>query len=209
MDQVKVADAEVAGPGGSVSFTDIGRAWYSHPEELPEDVDPGGLTVTTGYKPDVETGVFSYSTHAAVVAVDAEIGTVELLDYVVIEDCGTMVNPQIVVGQIIGGTAQGIGTALYEEAVYDAQGQPTAVTLADYIIPGATEVPEIRIGHMVTPSPYTAHGQKGMGEGGAVAPPAAIVNAVNDALRGYGVELTETPITPRRVVAAIAAAKGA
>ena len=209
IDQVKVADAEVVGPGGSVSFTDIGRAWYSHPEELPEDVDPGGLTVTTGYKPDVDTGVFSYSTHAAVVAVDAEIGTVELLDYVVVEDCGTMVNPLIVDGQIIGGTAQGIGTALYEEAVYNAQGQPIAVTLADYIIPGATEVPDIKIDHMVTPSPYTAHGQKGMGEGSAVAPPAAIVNAVNDALRGYGVELTETPITPRRVVAAIAAATGA
>jgi len=108
---------------------------------------------------------------------------------------------------MLGGAAQGIGTALYEESPYDANGQPLASTFADYILPGATEVPAMRIFHMQTPSPYTAFGMKGMGEGGAIAPPAAIFNAVNDALRGLGVEVTETPLTPRRLLEALARAK--
>jgi carbon-monoxide dehydrogenase large subunit len=135
------------------------------------------------------------------------LGNVELLDYVIAEDGGTLINPMVVDGQIYGGAAQGIGTALYEEMPYDGAGQPLASTLADYMLPGATEVPAVRIVHMETPSPYTAFGQKGIGEGGAIAPPAAIVNAVNDALAELGVELTETPVTPRRVLAALAAAK--
>ena len=127
----------------------------------------------------------------------------EILDYVVVEDGGVLVNPMIVDGQILGGAAQGIGTALYEEMRFDAQGQPLASTLSDYLLPGPTEVPEIRIVHMETPSPYTRFGQKGIGEGGAIAPPAAITNAVNDALKGLGVELLVSPITPRRIVEAI------
>ena len=203
IDEVRVENGEVVGPNGSVGFDAIGRAWYLQPQELPADVDQGGLTVTQGYRPEPDTGVFSYSTHAAVVAVDPEIGAVELLDYAVVEDCGTMVNPMIVDGQILGGTAQGIGTALYEEAVFDEQGQPQQGTLADYLIPGAMEIPDIRIGHMQTPSPWSEFGIKGLGEGGAIAPPAAIANAVNDALKGLGVEILESPITPRRVREAI------
>ena len=118
-----------------------------------------------------------------------------------------MVNPMLVDGQTIGGAAQGIGTALYEESPYDANGQPLASTLADYVLPGATEVPAFRIFHLQTPSPYTAFGIKGMGEGGAIAPPAVIFNAVNDALRDLGVEVRETPLTPRRLTAAIMAAR--
>ena len=155
------------------------------------------------YRPKVDTGAFSYASHAAVVAVDTELGHVEILDYVIVEDCGTLVNPMVVDGQMIGGAAQGIGTALYEESPYDANGQPLASTLADYILPGATEIPALRLFHMQTPSPYTAYGIKGMGEGGAIAPPAAIFNAVNDALKGLGVEVNETPLTPRRLLAAI------
>ncbi len=136
----------------------------------------------------------------------AELGQVEILDYVVVEDGGVLVNPMIVDGQIQGGTAQGIGTALYEEMRFDADGQPLASTLADYLIPGACEVPAVRIRHIETASPYTEFGVKGIGEGGAIAPPAAIGNAVNDALRPLGAEVTELPITPRRVLAAIAAA---
>ena len=113
-----------------------------------------------------------------------ETGEVEILDYVVVEDGGVLVNPMIVDGQIWGGAAQGIGTALYEEMRFDAQGQPLASTLSDYLLPGPTEVPDIRILHMETPSPYTRFGQKGIGEGGAIAPPAAITNAINDALQG-------------------------
>src|SRR5690606_34136167 len=111
------------------------------PQQLPADVDPAGLEATMGYKPRVDSGTFSYGTHACLVAVDPEIGQVRLLDYVIVEDCGRMVNPMVVEGQTYGGAAQGIGTALYEEALYDDNAQPLTSTLADYILPGATEVP--------------------------------------------------------------------
>jgi carbon-monoxide dehydrogenase large subunit len=113
----------------------------------------------------------------------------------------------IVDGQICGGVAQGIGTALYEEMRFDTDAQPSNGTLADYLLPGAMEVPAVRILHMETPSPYTRFGQKGLGEGGAIAPPAAITNAINDALKGLGAELLESPVTPDRVIAALHAAR--
>jgi len=200
---VRVVDGAVVGPSGAVDFREIARVWYLRPQDLPPDVDPGGLEVTVGYKPQRDTGTFSYAAHAAVVAVDVEIGHVEILDYVIVEDGGRLVNPMIVDGQVYGGAAQGIGTALYEEMPFDVSGQPLAATLADYMLPGAGEVPDIRILHMETPSPYTEFGQKGIGESGAIGPPAAIGNAVNDALRPLGVELTELPITPRRILAAL------
>ena len=125
------------------------------------------------------------------------------------EDGGTLINPLIVDGQIYGGLAQGIGTALYEEMPYSEDAQPLASTLADYMLPGPTEVPEPRVDHMETPSPLTFFGQKGIGEGGAIAPPAAIANAVNDALRPLRAELLVSPITPRQVLVAIAAGRSA
>ena len=118
-----------------------------------------------------------------------------------------MVNPMVVDGQTMGGATQGIGTALFEESAYDANGQPLASTFMDYLLPGPTEVPKFRIRHSETLSPYTAFGIKGMGEGGAIAPPAVLFNAVNDALRGLGVEVAETPLTPRRLLAAIEGAR--
>ena len=190
-----------------MTLAEVAHTWYRQPQLLPPDVHAGGLETTAGYKAQVDTGTFSYACHAVALAVDTELGNVELLDYVIAEDGGTLINPMVVDGQIYGGAAQGIGTALYEEMPYDGAGQPLASTLADYMLPGATEVPAVRIVHMETPSPYTAFGQKGIGEGGAIAPPAAIVNAVNDALAGLGVELTETPVTPRRVLGALAAAQ--
>jgi carbon-monoxide dehydrogenase large subunit len=206
-EQVAVRDGKVIGPKGSVEIGEIGKTWYLKPQDLPEGVAPGGLDVTAGYKAERDSGTFSYAAHAAVVSVDLELGTARILDYVVVEDGGVLVNPMIVDGQVFGGTAQGIGTALYEEMPYDAHGQPLASTLADYMLPGATEVPPIRVEHMETPSPYTSFGQKGIGEGGAIGPPAAIANAVNDALAPLGVEHTELPITPRRILAALAAAR--
>src|SRR5262249_28035163 len=137
------------------------------------------------------------------VAVDAETGEIEILDYVVVEDGGVLINPMIVDGQICGGVAQGIGTALFEEMPYSGDGQPLGTTLADYLLPASSEMPAIRIIHMETPSPYTKFGQKGLGEGGAIAPPAAITNAVNDALKEMGAELLVSPVTPRRVVEAL------
>jgi carbon-monoxide dehydrogenase large subunit len=207
VDQVAVRDGAVVGLGGSVTIAEIARTWYLRPQNLPDHVVPAGLEVTAGYKAVRDSGTFSYAAHAAVVAVDLELGSVAILDYAVVEDGGVLVNPLIVDGQIVGGTAQGIGTALYEEMPYDAHGQPLASTLADYLLPGAMEVPGPRIEHMETPSPYTSFGQKGIGEGGAIGPPAAIANAVNDALRPLGVEISEVPITPRRLLAALAAAR--
>jgi aerobic carbon-monoxide dehydrogenase large subunit len=179
------------------------------PQDLPGHVNPGGLEATAGYKPKRDSGTFSYGAHAALVAVDPEIGDVQILDYVVVEDGGRLVNPMVVDGQICGGVAQGIGTALYEEMLFDGSGQPLASTFADYLLPGPTEVPGLRIIHMETLSPYTEFGVKGIGEGGAIAPPAAITNAVNDALRSLGAaELRHSPVTPRRVLEAIARATG-
>jgi len=191
----------------SIPIRDIAHTWYRAPQLLPLDVDRGGLEATGGYKPKSDHGTFSYATHAVAVAVDPELGTVQILDYVVVEDAGTMVNPMVVDGQIYGGVAQGIGTALYEQMPYDAEGQPLASTFMDYLIPGFTEVPHVRIVHMLTPSPYTEFGVKGIGEGGAIAPPAALCNAINDALRPLGAVVTDSPMTPERILAAIQAAE--
>lgn len=204
---VRIEDGRVVGPLSSVPLSEIAAVWHRRPDRLPPDVDSAGLEVTAGYKPKVDTGAFSYGTHAVAVAVDPELGTVEILDYVIVEDCGRVVNPMVVDGQTIGGATQGIGTALYEESLYDANGQPLTSTLADYLLPGAAEVPKFRIFHLETLSPYTAYGIKGVGEGGAIAPPAALCNAVNDALRSRGVEIARTPITPSRILAALQAGR--
>ncbi len=208
-DDVVLQDGRVTSANGDVSLKEIAHTWYRRPQDLPGDVDPAGLEVTGGYKPQRDSGTFSYAAHAVIVAVDPELGDVEILDYVIVEDGGVLVNPMIVDGQIFGGLAQGIGTALYEEMPFDRAGQPLATTLADYLLPGPSEVPEPRLDHMETPSPYTQFGVKGIGEGGAIAPPAAIANAVNDALRPLGVELLQSPITPHRIVSAILAARDA
>ncbi|HJQ63949.1 MAG TPA: molybdopterin cofactor-binding domain-containing protein, partial [Burkholderiales bacterium] len=201
---VRVTQGDVVSPTGKVSLNEIARVWYLRPQDLPAHVNPGGLEATVGYKPQRDSGTFSYAAHAVVVAVDPETGSVEILDYVVVEDGGKLVNPMVVDGQICGGVAQGIGTALYEEMPFDASGQPLASTLADYLLPGATEVPALRILHMEIPSPYTEFGVKGLGEGGAIAPPAAIINAINDAMRPLGAsEILQSPATPRRILEAI------
>jgi aerobic carbon-monoxide dehydrogenase large subunit len=199
---VRCADGKVVGKRGAVGIEEIARVAHIRMEALPPGVEPL-LSVTSTYQPGIDTGVYSYATHAAVVAVDPATGMIELLDFAVAEDCGTMINPMIVEGQVRGGVVQGIGTALYEEIPYDEQGQPLAGTLADYLVPGAAELPAIKIVHLHTPTPYTEYGVKGMGEGGAIAPPAAIANAVRDALASLGAEVNETPLAPRRVLAAI------
>ncbi len=204
---VELAAGSVHGPSGSVTLKEIAHTWYRRPQDLPASVDPRGLEATIGYKPMRDSGTFSYAAHVATVAVDTETGDIEILDYVIVEDGGKLINPMVVDGQIYGGLAQGIGTALYEEMNFDASGQPLASTFADYLLPGPTEVPAPRLGHMETLAPYTKFGVKGIGEGGAIAPPAAIGNAVNDALRELGAELLHSPMTPRRVLEAIDAAK--
>ena len=205
---VRLEEGCVIGPSGSVTVKEIAHTWYRRPQDLPASVDPRGLETTIGYKPVRDSGTFSYAAHIAVVAVDPEMGDIEILDYVIVEDGGKLINPMVVDGQIYGGLAQGIGTALYEEMPFDPSAQPLASTFADYLLPGPTEVPAPQVEHMETLSPYTEFGVKGLGEGGAIAPPAAIGNAVNDALKSLGVELLCCPMTPRRVLEAIHRAKG-
>jgi len=194
------------GSSGDIPVRDVAVTWYMHPQRLPSEATAGGLEVSAGFKPKVDSGQFSYGTHAAVVEIDLALGAVRIVDYVIVEDCGTMVNPMIVEGQTLGGAAQGIGTALLEEMRFDGNGQPLAATLADYLLPAATDMPHIAVHHLETPSPNTEYGIKGVGEGGAIPPPAAILNAVNDALRPRGVEINETPVTPHKILAALAQA---
>jgi carbon-monoxide dehydrogenase large subunit len=204
----RIQDAAVHGPTGSVSFSEIAYAANVRQEHLPAGMEPL-LDVTATYEPTETGGVFAYGTHAVVVAVEPDTGAVEILDYVVSEDCGTMINPMIVDGQVQGGIAQGIGTALYEEIPYDEQGQPLATTFGDYMVPCAPEIPTVRIAHIVTPALATEYGVKGLGEGGAIAPPAVIANAVTDAFRKIGASFNETPLTPRRVSDAVERARAA
>ncbi len=202
----RVEAGKVHGPAGSVGVAEIAFAANARPDQLPAGMEPL-LETTATYEPADSGGVFAYGTHAVVVAVDPDCGAIELLDYVVAEDCGTMINPMIVDGQVLGGVVQGIGTALYEEIPYDDGGQPLATTLADYLIPSAADIPTMRIEHLITPALATEYGVKGLGEGGAIAPPAAIANAVADAFRDIGASFNETPLTPRRVSGALARAR--
>jgi carbon-monoxide dehydrogenase large subunit len=207
-DATRIEAGMVHGASASVSFAEIAFAANARPDQLPTGMAPLLETVAT-YEPTDSGGVFAYGTHAVVVAVEPESGVTELLDYVVAEDCGTMINPMIVDGQVQGGIAQGIGTALYEEIPYDELGQPLATTFADYMVPCAPEIPSVRIEHLVSPALTTEYGVKGLGEGGAIAPPAAIANAIADAFRDIGASFNETPLTPRRVSEAIDLARRA
>lgn len=202
---VHAENGTVIGPSGSVSFAEIAHAAHVRQEFLPDGMEPLLEHVAT-YEPADSAGVFSYGTHAVAVAVEPETGIVEILSYVVAEDCGTMINPMIVDGQVQGGIAQGIGTALYEEIPFSEDGQPLASTFADYMMPCATEIPTVHIAHFVTPSKVTEYGVKGVGEGGAIAPPAAIANAIADAFGDIDAQFNETPLTPRRVSLAVAEA---
>jgi carbon-monoxide dehydrogenase large subunit len=188
--------AELVAPSGRrISLQEIARLSVVELHRLPKHIPPG-MSVDAVYRPEVETGTFSYGVHAAAVAVDTETGFVKLTHYLVVEDCGTLVNPLIVDGQIRGGVAQGIGQALYEELRYSEDGQPVSVTFGDYAIASAVEIPRIDIIHQCTPSPFSEFGIKGMGEGGCVGPPAAVANAVRSALKDRGVQVDATPIRP-------------
>lgn len=187
--------ATVAGTDRAVSLADVARAAW-RPAFLPPEIEPG-LVATSVYDP--EDLSFSYATHACQVAVDRDTGMVEVERFVVVHDCGTIVNPTIVEGQIHGGVAQGIGQALLEEAAYSEDAQPIATTFMDYLIPSSAVIPALEVEHMETPSPFTPGGMKGMGEGGTIGAPAAVVNAIAAALPEVSHLLTETPVTPARL----------
>ncbi|MGQ0569651.1 MAG: xanthine dehydrogenase family protein molybdopterin-binding subunit [Armatimonadota bacterium] len=187
-------------PARAIGMADVGRAGYLRAIELPQGMDPGLEAIEVFDPPQM---AWPYGTHIAVVEVDIGTGAVTFLDYVVTHDCGTLLNPMIVDGQIHGGVAQGIGAALYEHLKYDANAQPLARTFMDYLIPTAADLPHFRLDHTVTPSPIIPGGMKGVGEAGIIAPPAAVVNAVEDALRPFDVKFTQTPLSPDAVLAAL------
>jgi carbon-monoxide dehydrogenase large subunit len=167
-------------------------------QPLPDGMQPG-LEATHYFLAPRAT--FASGVHVAVVEIDGETLEVRVLDYAVVSDAGRLINPLIVEGQIVGGVAQGIGGALYEELAYDHQANFMSQSLLDYCMPSAAQTPEVRIAHVETPSPLNPLGVKGLGEGGAMAPPAAIANAVEDALAHLGVKIGATPITPTRLAA--------
>jgi aerobic carbon-monoxide dehydrogenase large subunit len=185
-------------PGTSLTLARIARAampgWAN---ERPPGVD-AGLEETYYWQP--QTVTWSYAVHVAIVEVDRETGRVRIDDYAVAHDCGNVVNPLLVEGQIMGGAAQGLGGILCEAIAYDANGQLLSGSLMDYALPCAGDVPDIKIVHQHSPSPLNPLGVKGVGEGGAVAPPAAVANAVCDALAPFGFELNATPIRPADIV---------
>ena len=191
-------------PDRSVTVRQIARAAYSGAKQLPKGLEPG-LEATRFYDPYY--GTASNATHAAMVEIDRATLEVKTLRYVVVEDCGRMVNPLIVDGQVHGGVAQGIGAALLEEIVYDDQGQLLSGTLMDYVVPSACEIPMMEVHHVETPSPVTLGGFRGMGEGGTIGAPAAIANAVADALAPLKIEIAELPVTPERLFRLIGKAR--
>lgn len=180
-----------------LSYLDIADVAYLRAHLLPKDADPG-LTATASFDTPGD-GTFSNATHGVVVELDRGTGHVKILRYVCVEDCGVAINPKIVEGQARGGIAQGIAGALFEEVTYDAQGEPSCASFIDYQVPTAAEMPDISVHHLETPCAFTRNGAKGAGEGGTIGAPAAVLNAVNNALRDTGVELDDTPITPEAV----------
>jgi aerobic carbon-monoxide dehydrogenase large subunit len=185
-------------PGRTLTVADVARLAYSPAAgTLPEGVEPA-LEATQYYDPPPAT--FSNGSHLAVVDVDPETGLVEIVRYVVVEDCGRMVNPMIVDGQVQGAVAQGIGNALYEDFAYDESGQPLTASFMDYLIPGTMEVPAVEVLHVETLPAGSVSGFKGMAEGGTIGATAAVANAVADALAPLGVDVREVPLTPDRIV---------
>lgn len=194
----------------SLSFEEIAETAYFRTFELPTGMT-SGLSATAVYEPEGVDHLpdsngqmnacvsYSNSTHVAVVDVDLATGGLSVIDYLAVHDCGPLINPVIVEGQIRGGVAQGIGGAVFEQMAYSTDGQPLATSLADYLVPGPKEIPHLEVQHLESPSPLTPLGVKGAGEAGATGPPAAIANAVADALAEFEVEIVETPLTPRVV----------
>ncbi|HXF36499.1 MAG TPA: molybdopterin cofactor-binding domain-containing protein, partial [Actinomycetota bacterium] len=184
-------------PERALALAEVAAAAGPHPRARVPAGSGFGLQAEYYFVPPTVT--FSSGTHVVGVEVDEETGGIRLLRYVSVDDCGQMLNPTIVEGQIHGGIAHGIGNALLEEAVYDEEGQLVTGSYMDYLLPSPTEVPPIEVGHQEFPSELNPFGIKGVGEGGAVGPPAAIANAVVDALRPLRVEIDRVPLTPERL----------
>jgi carbon-monoxide dehydrogenase large subunit len=178
----------------AIPIASLARWAQRNVENLPAGMEPG--LVATAFVDGPPDGSYTNAVHAAVVDIDLSTGHLKLRRFIVVEDCGRIVNPMIVDGQVRGGVVQGIGSALWEHFIYDSECQPLTTNFADYLMPSAPSLPDIEVHHIETPSAVTPLGMKGLGEGGAIGPAAAIANAVSNAL---GVPVQETPITPNRI----------
>jgi carbon-monoxide dehydrogenase large subunit len=199
-DEIELADSRAtvrSDPDKSVSFADI--AYRSHYEPIMLGGANPTLEATARFNSQAMIH-WANATHACTCEVDIETGHVRLTRYIVSEDVGPMINPNVVEGQVAGGTVQGIGGALLEQLSYDEAGNPLSSTFVDYLLPTATEVPPIEFGHVEIPGPGVG-GYKGAGEGGAIGSPPAVINAINDALAPLGVTVTQLPATPAAIVA--------
>ncbi len=196
-------NAKVSGTDRAVPIAALARDAYYQTHRFKGEITPG-LRESADYDP---SGTFSNACHVAIVAVDPETGRVSIEKFLAAEDAGRIINPMIADGQVHGGIAQGIGNALFEEIIYDVLGNIQTATLADYMPPTTREIPPIELHHIETPTAASITGAKGLGEGGAIGAPAAVINAVNDALAPFGVSIDEMPATPQRIRAALQAAQ--
>ena len=203
-EDVEIAEGKAyvkGSPSKSLPVSRVARVAYSEVATLPREI-PAGLEATESFKAPV-SGLcitWPYAVHVPVVEVDIETGSVKFLRYVIVHDCGVQINPMVVEGQVVGGTAQGVGGTLLEELIYDENGQLLTTSFMDYLIPTATDIPNFEVCHLQTAAPQIPGGFKGMGEGGCVYTYAAVVNVVADALEPLGVPITSTPLSPSHLL---------
>jgi carbon-monoxide dehydrogenase large subunit len=207
-DDLEIADSVVSvrgTPTKSMTLKQVATLAYVNSGDLPPDVR-SGLEATVRFRPS-KFPTWSNATHICVIEIDSETWLPEVKRYIVSEDCGNMINPNVVEGQIAGGVVQGMAGALLENFVYDGDGNPLTSSFMDYLLPTASEVPDLEIGHIETESTSNPGGHKGLGEGGAIGSHAAAANAVADALAHVGVKATKTPLGPGEIFALVEAAR--
>jgi carbon-monoxide dehydrogenase large subunit len=192
-----------AGRTQRLSLAEIGRIGHFQLAELPDSVQPI-LSHTRRFRLQEDLYIFTNGIHGAYVEVDTDTGFVKLLKHWVVEDCGRVINPQLADEQVRGGCVQGLGGALYEHCIYDEAGQLINGTMADYLVPMASEMPDIEVVHIETPTSVSELGAKGVGESGTGAAPAVVMNAINDALSPFKACVTTQPITPEVILTALA-----
>ena len=199
-DEIELGGGEARNGERAIPIAQLAHTCHLRPDLLPVGMDPI-IEESATYAAEPGSGTFANGAHLAVVEVDRETGLTRVLRYVAVSDCGRMINPMVVDGQVHGGVCQGLGGALCEELAYDDAANPLSTTLLDYQMPNATDIPSIEVVHLETPSPFTRKGMKGVGEGGTIAPGAVIAAAVEDALLPVGrVFVSQTPLTPERVL---------
>jgi carbon-monoxide dehydrogenase large subunit len=204
-DELDIADGVVVNVGDGaprIELKELARIVYFRPDTLPPGIQPE-LMATRHYVPRAYPFAFTNGVQASWLEVDTDTGLVKLLKHWVVEDCGTIINPQLVDEQIRGGVVQGLGAALFEKCIYDERGQLTNANMADYLVPMSGEMPDIDVGHVVSPTEESELGAKGAGEAGTAGAAAAVANAVNDALRPFGATITEIPLTPQLILSAL------